>query len=63
MSKIKKFGKVSDKPDNRLAGNLPTANSEEFVPKPMDSLPLTPTMGTNDVFDFIPKIKSDKYKK
>ncbi len=63
MNKRKKYGKVSDKPDSYLAGNLPTANSEEFVPKPLDTLPPHPVMGSNEVYDFIPKIKSDKYKK
>lgn len=62
MSKAKKYGKVSDKPDSTLAGPLPTAHSEEFVPKPLDSIEQSAPVGSNDIFDFIPKLKSDKYK-
>ena len=61
MSKRNKHDKVSDKTDSRLAGNLPTANSEEFVPKTLDTLPDAPSMSSNDVYDFIPKIKANKY--
>ncbi len=62
MSKRKKYGKVSDKPDSYLAGPSPTAHSEEFVPKPLNSLPEIPENGTNEIFDFIPEIKAEKYK-
>ncbi len=62
-AKSKKYGKVSDKPDSSLAGPLPTANSAEFVPKTIDSLQPSPPPASNDVYDFIPKLKADKYKK
>ena len=62
--KAKKYGAVSDKPDSLLAGPLPTANSEEFVPKPIDELQPSPPYGSNDIYEFIPKLKTgNKYKK
>ena len=60
--KAKKYGKVSDKPDSYLAGPLPTANSEEFVPKPLDDIQEFTPPASNDIYDFIPKLKKDKYK-
>ncbi len=60
--KAKKYGRVSDKPDSTLAGPLPTANSGEFVPKPLDDIQPSPPPASNDVYDFIPKLKADKYK-
>ena len=51
--KTKRYGRVSDKPDSTLAGPLPTANSEEFVPKPLDDMQLSPPPASNDVYDFI----------
>ena len=57
-----KYGKVSDKTDSNLAGPLPTANSEEFVPKPIDEIQAFTPPASNDIYDFIPKIKPDKYK-
>ena len=60
--KALRFGKVSDKPDSALAGPLPTANSEEFVPKPIDEFQNFAPPASNDIFDFIPKIHPDKYK-
>lgn len=60
--KAKKYGKVSDKPDSSLAGPLPTANSEEFVPKPVDEIQSFSPPASNDIYDFIPKLKSEKYK-
>ncbi len=62
MLKKKKLTPVSDKPDTKSAGPVPTAHSEEFVPKPLNSLPKTPTEDSSDVFDFIPQLKSEKYK-
>ncbi len=61
--KAKKYGKVSDKPDSYLAGPEPTAHSEEFVPKPINSITAPPQNGSDEIFDFIPEIKSEKYKK
>ena len=60
--KAKKFGRVSDKPDSLLAGPLPTANSEEFVPTPLDDIGKFSPPASNDIYDFIPKLKKDKYK-
>lgn len=61
--KAKKYGKVSDKPDSYLAGPLPTAHSEEFVPKPLENLSTSPKNGTNEIFDFIPELKTkNKYR-
>ena len=60
--KALKYGRVSDKPDTGLAGPLPTANSEEFVPKPLDEIQAFTPPASNDIYDFIPKIKPDKYK-
>ncbi len=60
--KALKYGRVSDKPDTTLAGPLPTANSSEFVPKPIDAMQASPPPASNDVYDFIPKLKPDKYK-
>ena len=60
--KALKYGRVSDKPDTGLAGPLPTANSEEFVPKPIDDIQSFTPPASNDIYDFIPKLKKDKYK-
>lgn len=60
MKKVRK--KVSDKTDSRLAGNKPTATSSEFVPKPINSIGDPPSESTDAIFDFIPEIKSHKYK-
>ena len=60
--KASKYGRVSDKPNTGLAGPLPTANSEEFVPKPIDEIQAFTPPASNDIYDFIPKIKPDKYK-
>ena len=60
--KAMKYGRVSDKPDTGPAGPLPTANSEEFVPKPIDEIQAFTPPASNDIYDFIPKIKPDKYK-
>lgn len=62
MFNKKKYRPVSDKPDSNLAGRVPTANSEEFVPKPLDVLPKHPTDDSSDIYDFIPQLKSEKYK-
>ena len=63
MAKNKK-NKVSDKPDSYLAAPYPTANSEEFVPKPIEELQNFVSSSSGDIYDFIPKLKStDKYKK
>lgn len=62
MKKYKKYGIVSDKPDSSLAGPFPTANSEEFVPKPIDEIQDVAPTGSNDIYDFIPKLKTKKYK-
>lgn len=64
MSKRKKYGKVSDKPDSYLAGPSPTAHSEEFVPLPLNSLSDVPKNGSDEIFDFIPELRTkNKYKK
>lgn len=63
MKKAKKYGPVSDKPDSRLAGPVPTANSEEFVPRPIDEIKITAPENSNDIYDFIPRLKTkNKYK-
>lgn len=62
MLKKKKNNQVSDKPDSNLAGPVPTANSEEFVPRMLENMPAIPTDDSSDVFDFIPQLKSEKYK-
>ncbi len=60
MKKEKKYGPVSDKPDSLLAGPVPTANSEEFVPRPIDNIKITTPENSNDVYDFIPQLKTKK---
>lgn len=60
--KAKKYGKVSDKPDSRLAGPYPTAHSNEFVPIPLDQIPTDSPRASEDIFDFIPTPKNNKYK-
>lgn len=63
MKKTKKSEKVTNKPDSRLAGNKPTAQSPEFVPKPISSIKYAPTNSTEDYFDIIPQLKTEKYKR
>lgn len=60
MSKKKKT--VPDKPDPRLAGPFPTAESSEFVPLPTDSIS-DKNQGSEDIYDFIPNPKQKKYGK
>ena len=57
-----KLKKVSDKPDSRLSGPYPTAHSNEFIPKPSETLPSNLSDNSGEIFDFIPQLKSEKYK-
>ncbi len=58
----KNFSSVSNEPDANLAGPYPTANSEEFVPKPLENIKDAPVSNSDELYDFIPKLKPDKYK-
>ncbi|MBR3596420.1 MAG: hypothetical protein IKL47_05515 [Clostridia bacterium] len=54
----------SDNADSFLAAPYPTASSDEFVPKPLNSTKSTPSNSTNEIFDFIPELKTkNKYTK
>ncbi len=47
--------------DARLAPDYPTASSAEFVPVPESELKEYAPENSNDVFDFIPEIKGEKF--
>lgn len=63
MYKKSKKNSVSQKTDSYLAGDFPTANSNEFVPKPLDDVKHSSECDTAEIFDFIPHIKDEKYKR
>lgn len=63
MASKNKKNRVSKKTDPYLAGDFPTADSNEFVPKPLDSIDHASVEDTAEIFDFIPHLKSEKYKK
>jgi|GEM_PF-2808503 len=61
MSKNKRKAKKLNSPDPRLAADVPTANSAEFVPSLNPDLLDTAPYDSSEVFDFIPEIKGNKF--
>ncbi len=47
--------------DPRLAGNLPTASSAEFVPSVDQDLPEAGAYDSADTFDIIPDLHANKF--
>lgn len=61
MSKSKKKEKKLNAPDPRLAADVPTAISPEFVPALNPDITDTTAYDSAEVFDFIPEIKGNKF--
>ncbi|MBQ7638709.1 MAG: hypothetical protein IJS90_07405 [Clostridia bacterium] len=47
--------------DPRLAADVPTANSAEFVPSLYPDQTDTAPFDSSEIFDFIPEIKGNKF--
>ncbi len=44
-----------------LASPMPTSHSDEYVPKPLNSIDDSLKADSSEIFDFIPELKGKKY--
>ena len=61
MKKNKKKTPVPVQPDPRLAADPPSAVSAEFVPTADPGSPVVGAPDAEDVFDFIPELRGNKF--
>lgn len=61
MSKKNKNKSKDTKAVKELASPVPTSHSDEYVPKPLNSINDTSKADSSEIFDFIPELKGKKY--
>lgn len=61
MSKKKNKSRSLNRPDPRLAADVPTANSAEFVPNINPDILDTAAYDIGETYDFIPEIRGEKF--